>query len=781
MAFVAATIVAILSLAYTLGLLATSIPGRVLGIAVGGWILLLLGVIAALWLPRYWRTGVKRGVYLVAGGVGLVACLYLQWRIPQPASTDISRTLSTQPDDRPAIVLVDGNVTSTPRLTRSGKRQFWLDATQVSEVKGRDVLSGQTVTGKVYVTVPAKVLRAVHPGQKVSIRGVLYQPKPATNPGGFDFQTYLQNQGCFAGLRGWQVEQDDRPSTSWGWWMVRQRIINAQARWLGEPEGSLVSAMVIGSRAIDLPYDVKDAFVRTGLAHALAASGFQVSLILSVVIALTQRFSPQVQFSSGMIALGTFVGLTGIQPAVMRAAVMGAGALIGLVMERQIKPLGSLLLASTLLLLWQPLWVWDLGFQLSLLATLGLLVTAPLLTKWLDWLPTTIAPFVAVPIAAYLWTLPLQLFAFGVVSPYSIPVNLVATPLISIISLGGFISALVSLLVPIAGSALAWMLYFPSHWLIQIVQVVAQLPGNGIATGRIALWQLLLLYGLLGLVWWQSSRWQQAKLEKRSQPFQIPLLPLSSVALVVGISLVIAPAWYTATNLVRATVMATPGESLLVWQERGKVGVIGDLSQKTAELTLLPFLQAQGVNRLDWAVALDSATPDSGWLAVLERLPIATLHHLPTTTPASPAFSKALAVQQQGTLQSLTPTSPATLGSLAVRSLATTPPTFTWQTGQTTWLWLRTLPHEAQVQLVNSGKLSTAQVVWWTGDSLSGALLKAVQPKWAIATAPKLKPDTLDRLRKRQIQLIWTAQDGAVQWTPTDGFVTDSPDTDNSL
>ncbi|MCS6815394.1 MAG: ComEC family competence protein, partial [Cyanobacteria bacterium] len=404
----AGTIAAVLSLAYILGLFATAIPGKVLGIPSGGWAVLLTGVIAAVSLPRYWRTGATRGIYLLAGIVGLVACLYLQWRTPNPSPTDISYTLSASDGDRPAIVVVSGKLTSTPHLTRSGKRQFWLEATQVSETRGRDILSGQPVTGNVYVTVPAKAVKELYPGDIIHVRGVLYHPKPAANPGGFDFQAYLRNHNCFAGLRGWQIERDDRPPV-WGWWMVRRRIINAQARWLGEPEAALVSALVIGGRAVDLPYNLKDAFARTGLAHALAASGFQVSLILSVVIALTQQFSSRVQFVSGLVALGIFVGLTGVQPAVMRAAVMGVGALVALVMERQVKPLGSLLLAATVLLLWQPLWIWDLGFQLSLLATLGLMVTVAPLTKWLDWLPTPIASSVAVPIAAYLWTIPLQL------------------------------------------------------------------------------------------------------------------------------------------------------------------------------------------------------------------------------------------------------------------------------------------------------------------------------------------------------------------------------------
>jgi len=62
--------------------------------------------------------------------------------------------------------------------------------------------------------------------------------------------------------------------------VVKARIIRSQVRWLGSPEGPFVSSMVLGSKAVDLPYDIRDSFIQVGLAHALAASGFQTSLIL---------------------------------------------------------------------------------------------------------------------------------------------------------------------------------------------------------------------------------------------------------------------------------------------------------------------------------------------------------------------------------------------------------------------------------------------------------------------------------------------------------------------
>ena len=94
-------------------------------------------------------------------------------------------------------MIVRGEVESNPRLTRSQRGQFWLEATQLDEVKNdkgpADIPKG--VTGKLYVTVPILQATGLYPGQQIAVTGILYKPKAASNPGGFDFQKYLKQEG----------------------------------------------------------------------------------------------------------------------------------------------------------------------------------------------------------------------------------------------------------------------------------------------------------------------------------------------------------------------------------------------------------------------------------------------------------------------------------------------------------------------------------------------------------------------------------------------------------
>jgi competence protein ComEC len=159
-----------------------------------------------------------------------------------------------------------------------------------------------------------------------------------------------------------------------------------------------------------------------------------------------------------------------------------------------------LLLVATALLVYNPTWIGNLGFQFSFLATLGLMLLATPIAQSLTLLPPALAELIAVPTAAYLWTLPLQLYQFGLINTYSILLNAVAAPLIMVLTLGGMVTAVVGLvLFPVGVWAAQWLSY-PMDVLLAVVQWTNQLPYNSLAVGKITAGQMVILYVLLGLV-----------------------------------------------------------------------------------------------------------------------------------------------------------------------------------------------------------------------------------------------------------------------------------------
>jgi competence protein ComEC len=293
--------IALVCLAYIAGLLLTGWSGKFLGLPIAAIACLLTGALMPIllrFLKRWfkWRSAPKAGWWLAAGLAGMLAVLYFDWRLPQPAATDICRLLNSPNNGICTPIAtavqaeagqqfqVSGVIGTVPRRTRSDRYKFELAATAVSaQLADKPLIPAQAIGGTLYVTLPQEQGEALYPGLQVTVTGSLYKPQPALNPGGFDFQKYLAKAGMFAGLAGesLQLNQVAQPSPPLAWALGRQ-IVRSQEAGLGSTEGHLLSAVAIGKSAVDVSTELQDDFRKAGLTHALAASGAQVSLLIGV-------------------------------------------------------------------------------------------------------------------------------------------------------------------------------------------------------------------------------------------------------------------------------------------------------------------------------------------------------------------------------------------------------------------------------------------------------------------------------------------------------------------
>ena len=666
--------------------------------------------------------------WLIAALITGVAVGWYHFRTPQPQASDISRYISAI--DR-QVVQVTGQVESLPRTTKSGKTQLWLDVQDLDagSLNARLTPSPHQARGRLYVTIGDR-RPSFPPGTQVKLKGKLYAPKPAQNPGGFDFRKYLAIEGCFAGLKAYDFEVVAASKQTWGLWQLQQRITQSMLVGLPDDEGLLLAAMVLGNKAVDIPGEMQDAFTKVGMSHALAASGFQVSLIIAVVLGLTDRFSKKIQVTAGSIAILLFIGLAGLQPAILRAGVMGFAVLLALALDQKVKPMASLLFASVVLLVYNPLWIWNLGFQLSALATLGLLVSSLGLQKWLDWIPTPIALPLATSIAAYLWTIPLQMYSFGLMSPYSIPINVVTTVLISVISLGGMVSALCAAVIPSVGSFVAGLFHFPIVALLWIVNAVGKFPGSQWAIGTISLSALIVLYILLGGSVWRSQL---------KSAFKYDQLAIGFTALVI----IFLPAWQIGQQT-QITALVTTIQPVLVIQSKGKVILVNTGDRASVENTLTSFLQKQGINKIDRLVSLHPKNPDAVQ-ALRDRMPI--------------GFSIDLKSIGDQTLS---------LGDVQLKGNSATQSLQLQLPGRPAWLLCQKLSQPLRDAIVQR---SDPVVLWWSGSNLA---LPRVGLGGAIAYGKQMNPEVEAQIRKMRTPIFEIFQDGAVQWRGDRGFSTTS-------
>ena len=705
----------ILGLAYILGLLSTGLVdfspqlNRWQEVVIRIVILSLITLLTTIFIRRFWWQSPPRKIWLMGGLIAIFAVVYLEIRTPYPSANDISNLLKNNVVNS---IKITGSIISEIRLNRRENLQFWLEVKEFS-LKN---LPTEKSEGKIYVTLPNLAENQVYPGQEITVKGLLYRPRRANNPNAFDFANYLARQGAFAGLKGEIII--DKKSPTWGVWQIRQRIVEAQIQGLGQEKGTLLSSITLGRQAVNLPAKITDLFIKTGLAHILAASGFHVAILLGFVLTITRNLSPKQQFIIAITILIVYGTLTGLQPSVLRAILMGIGALIGLLYNRQVNSLGSLLLAATILLLWQPLWIWDLGFQLSFLATLGLIITVPLLKNKIDYFPNLIAEPIAISLAATLWTMPLLMFTFNSIALYSIPINIITTPLVTLISLGGVFTAFLGLIYPPLGSISASILYYPLELLLQITTFFSLLPFSTYSTGKLSLGVMLIIYICLTLICfniWFRQRWHL-----------IGLFILT---------LILIPIIYQHLTLTQVTVLATKSQPVIIIQNRGNTLLINGEEPATARYTVLPFLRQEGINQIQGAITVNNSAQFS---TISESIPIKkTLN---------------LSQSEKFNLGEIT-------GQLLEKNL------FKFQVKNQSWLWIVNpkIP-------VNLSQEFSPLVLLWQGSNLDKQWLESIRPQTAIAVTTNLSRNVRNQLRKAGIKTYWTGRDGAIQWTAKNGF-----------
>jgi competence protein ComEC len=250
-----------------------------------------------------------------------------------------------------------------------------------------------------------------------------------------------------------------------------------------EPRG-LVPALVVGDTD-DLPRQVVDEFQAAGLAHLLAVSGANLAVICVAVLLLlrTMRCGPRTAAAGAMVALVGFVVLAGPEPSVLRAGVMGAVALLALALGRQRAALPALGVAVIVLVLWDPAMAVSIGFALSVLATVGLVLIAP---RWAERLaargvPRGLAEALAVPAAAHLVTAPVVAGFAGQVSMVAVVANLVVAPVVAPATVLGVLAAVVAPMAPWLAELLVRLAGPEADWLILVARHAADVPGAVIA------------------------------------------------------------------------------------------------------------------------------------------------------------------------------------------------------------------------------------------------------------------------------------------------------------
>lgn len=544
---------------------------------------------------------------------------------------------------------------------------------------------------RVYVTVRLReqaeqqVAAGWRRGDRLRLTGTVKTPEPARNFGGFDFREYLRKKDVhwMVTVKGASAVHISPP----GRWDaarllrwndgIREGAGSRLASLFPGDEAGYMKGLLIGLRE-DLDPERFRNFSRLGLTHILAISGLHVGVFLWAVTALCRRLGVTREAAAriGFWAIPLYVVFTGSSPSVVRS---GLTAMAGLYASRKgLLKDGLSLLALALLgmLLWNPLFITDVGFQLSFLVTAGLLAGVPAITRLLPGMPPLWKNSLSVALTAQLVSFPVSVYYFNQFSLLSLPANLLLVPMISfVVTPLGYGALLLSFLWPWAAKGAALLISFLNRFTFYTIDLSEWLPSMHLSWPTPAFLWIAAYYILFAWFVLQGGVLKQHRELERQRIYLVPDGPrfrrrsvcMTAAATVLWTGCLLygyAPAFWTerGTGTISfldvgqgdcALVRTTDGKYILIdgggttsfrkageeWKERREPFEVG-------RKTVVPLLKKRGVHKLDTLIISHADTDHIGGLqAVLEEMTVGRILFngtLKSSTGAVKLFQTAL-------------------------------------------------------------------------------------------------------------------------------------------
>jgi competence protein ComEC len=372
-------------------------------------------------------------------------------------------------------------------------------------------IDGTSINTKPSLLFITETYGAFQYGDRVHFSGTVETPTNFVTDGKtFDYQSYLAKDGIYALIRYGELTVVEHHQGS----MLIDLLFGIKSRLkagidavLPIPESTLLGGLLLGGKNV-LPQDLQDLFRNAGVIHIIVLSGYNFMILVSMFGVLFTRVPLYAKTVLLLVVLVLFAIMVGGGATVIRALLMACILLLARATKRPYDALRALLIAGVVMLMHNPkILLHDLSFELSFLASIGLLLVAPLVTSWFRFLPERfgLQELAVSTTATQITVLPLLLYTTGSISVLSVGTNVLILPCIPVTMLFGFLAALVALISPL----LAFPFSFTSHallsYILLVVQSIGSLPFASVTINFFPLWLMIAAYGVLFFWWYKKT------------------------------------------------------------------------------------------------------------------------------------------------------------------------------------------------------------------------------------------------------------------------------------
>jgi competence protein ComEC len=348
---------------------------------------------------------------------------------------------------------------------------------------------------------------AVAYGDKVKVTGTLDTPTNFTTSSGkeFNYERYLANQDIYFIISNAEAEilSHGNGSRVKSWlFKLRSSFMRNIGAVINPPESDLADGLVLGARG-GFDTSMRDKFISTGTIHIIALSGYNVTIVAQSVVRVLGLFLSQaLSVGFGILVIILFIIMSGSSSTAVRAGVMAVIALFAKITGRTYDAGRALVIAALFMIAYDVRVLTDISFQLSFIATFGVLYLTPKVIGWVRFFPMRfgLREQMATTLGATIAVLPILLYSTGILSVVSLPANILILPFISFTMLLTFIVGLLGFISTPLAYLFAYLAHFMLHYILSVISFFAALPFASVTIQSFPLVLTIILYCLI--LWW---------------------------------------------------------------------------------------------------------------------------------------------------------------------------------------------------------------------------------------------------------------------------------------
>lgn len=332
--------------------------------------------------------------------------------------------------------------------------------------------------GDLKILINANLYFPAEYGDELKITCTLQRPENFSE--NFNYRMYLAKDGIYYVCKNPEIEKTgkNKGSKFYGALLkARSRMEESISQIIPQPQSALANGILFGGSS-RLSKETSDNFSKTGMTHIVAVSGYNVTIIAEYLIALGifLGFWRNQAFWFAVVGIALFILMIGFPSSAVRAGVMGTLLLWAMKNGRLAHSVNAVVFAGFVMLLINPLLLrWDVGFQLSFLATLGIVLLAPFWEKYLikKHKAFGIAEMIFLTISAQIFVLPIIFYNFHIFSTVSILANALILPVVPLSMFLVFLTVVAGLIWNPLALALAWLAYLVLRYEITVINFLA--------------------------------------------------------------------------------------------------------------------------------------------------------------------------------------------------------------------------------------------------------------------------------------------------------------------